>query len=135
MNEYYPLIQTKGSVGYDMQATESMTIQPGRTATIPTSMVGPLSEDMSTFGLVCSRSGLARHHGVFVINSPGVIDADYTGVLSVILFNTRTEPFTVNQGDRIAQLLVFKRDVLDLPAIEDIEMPERQEGGFGSTGV
>ena len=132
MEDYAPLIATKGSVAYDLSATETRTIPTLGTEVFNTVVKGPLSKDRSAFGLVCSRSGLAARHSVYVLNAPGVIDADYEGVVQVILHNNNYESYTVNEGDRIAQLLVFRKDSLVLPEV--VDKAERGEEGLGSTG-
>lgn len=132
MEDYAPLIATKGSVAYDLSATETRIIPTLGTEVFNTVVKGPLSKDHSAFGLVCSRSGLAAKHSVYVLNAPGVIDADYEGVVQVILHNNNYEPYTVNEGDRIAQLLVFRKDSLALPEV--VDKAERGEEGLGSTG-
>jgi dUTP pyrophosphatase len=86
-------------------------------------------------GLICPRSGLALRHGVTVLNAPGIIDADYRGDIGVLLANFGDSPFTVNPGDRIAQIVfVHALNALFVPAV-GLSATERGEGGFGSTGM
>ena len=97
-----PKRQTSGASGYDLQSIEHIVIQPMTRALVNTGV--RLCIPRRFEGQVRSRSGLAAKHGVFVLNSPGTIDSDYRGEIKVILFNSGTEPFTVNAGDRIAYL-------------------------------
>ena len=80
------------------------------------------------------RSGLAAKHGITVINSPGTIDADYRGEIKVLLVNLSTEPFVINPGERIAQMVVSRHEKVEWKEVESLEESERGEGGFGSTG-
>ena len=80
------------------------------------------------------RSGLAAKHGISVLNSPGTIDADYRGEVKVILVNLSNEPFVINPGERIAQLVVAKYEKVEWDEVEVLDETERGEGGFGSTG-
>lgn len=82
-----------------------------------------------------SRSGLALKKGVFVLNSPGTIDSDYRGQVGVILFNTSSEPFYINVGDRIAQAVVAPVSWVTFEEVENLDGTERGSGGFGSTGA
>ncbi len=84
---------------------------------------------------VRSRSGLAYKNGIFVLNSPGTIDADYRGEIGVILFNTTTRHFAVKPGDRIAQLVPIQLPTVTVKVVTEISDTERGDGGFGSTGV
>ena len=81
------------------------------------------------------RSGLAAKHGITVLNTPGTIDADYRGNIGVILVNLSTEPFTINNGDRIAQLVVSKYERVEWVEVDDLDETGRGSGGFGSTGL
>jgi dUTP pyrophosphatase len=81
------------------------------------------------------RSGLALKKGITVLNSPGTIDADYRGEIGVILINLSNEPFTINSGDRIAQLVIAKHERADWQQVESLTETERGAGGFGSTGT
>jgi dUTP pyrophosphatase len=81
------------------------------------------------------RSGLALKKGVTVLNTPGTVDADYRGELKVILVNLSAEPFVVEPGERIAQIVLAKHEVIDWETVDELGESERGEGGFGSTGV
>lgn len=84
---------------------------------------------------VRSRSGLAAKHGVFCLNAPGTIDSDYRGEIKVILANFGTESFTVQRGDRIAQLVIASYETVQWESVDSLDETERGEGGFGSTGL
>ena len=81
------------------------------------------------------RSGLAAKHGISIVNAPGTIDADYRGEIRVLLVNLSDEPFTVNDGERIAQMVVAKYEKAELEQAESLDETERGAGGFGSTGT
>jgi dUTP pyrophosphatase len=100
---------------------------------IPTGLFIELPESYEA--QVRPRSGLAAKHGVSVLNSPGTIDADYRGEIKVILVNLSNEPFTVNDGERVAQLVVAKHERVEWQATDELASSERGSGGFGSTGV
>jgi dUTP pyrophosphatase len=80
------------------------------------------------------HSGLAAKHGITVLNSPGTIDADYRGEIKVILVNLSNEPFTIEAGERIAQMIVARYEQIEWQAVEELSATERGAGGFGSTG-
>lgn len=80
------------------------------------------------------RSGLAAKHGITVLNSPGTIDADYRGEIKVILVNLSNEPFTIESGERIAQMIVARYEQIEWQSVEELGTTERGTGGFGSTG-
>lgn len=124
-----PRYQTSGSVGLDLHSIEATTIWPNSRVVIGTGLSLNLPE--GTEGQIRSRSGLAAKHGVFVLNSPGTIDQDYTGELKVILYNSGTSTFSIKKEDRIAQLViapVFK--------VQDLTLNNtREDNGFGSTGL
>lgn len=130
-----PMYSTSGSAGMDVHAalSEPMTIPPGGVAMIPTALSIALPA-----GLECqvrSRSGLAAKHGVFTLNSPGTIDSDYRGEIKVILANFGAAPFTINRGDRIAQLVVARYETVQWNEVSSLDETERGAGGFGSTGI
>ena len=123
-----------GDAGLDLTACESVTIGVGERATVGTGLAVEIPEGHA--GLVTPRSGLALRHGLSIVNTPGVIDAGYRGEVRVILLNTdREQPFTVEPGMRIAQLLVVPALVVDVVEVGDLTETVRGEGGFGSTGV
>ncbi len=141
-NEDLPLpsYASEGAAGLDLRAAvrERLTLAPGERARIPTGL--RLALPPGTEGQVRPRSGLAFRHGVTLPNAPGTIDSDYRGELQVLLWNAGAEPFAIERGDRIAQLViapVLRAKLELLPAGQDIgevAATERGSGGFGSTG-
>ncbi len=122
-----------GDAGYDLHAAESVTIDPGGRASGGTGIAVAIPEGQA--GLVIPRSGLAARHGISVVNAPGLIDAGYRGELRVLLLNTdRTQPFTVEPGDRIAQLVLVRVETEELEEVAELDETARGVGGFGSTG-
>lgn len=131
-----PAYETAGAAGLDLRAAlpdGPLRLEPGARLLVPTGLVLELPE--GTEGQVRPRSGLALRHGVTLLNTPGTIDADYRGEVGVILINHGREAFTIQHGDRIAQLVVAA--VLQVGIVEATELSEteRGAGGFGSTGV
>ena len=129
-----PVYASGGSAGMDVLAAISMpvTIEPGGIALIPTSLAIALEDGYEC--QVRSRSGLAIKHGIFALNAPGTIDSDYRGEVKIILANFGKEPFTIERGDRIAQLVVARYEKVDWELSEKLPETQRGEGGFGSTG-
>ncbi len=130
-----PAYATASSAGMDVRAflDEPVTIGPMERALIPTGLHIELPQ-----GYECQirpRSGLALKHGITVLNSPGTIDADYRGEIKVVLINLSHEPFTVNDGERISQMVVSGYTRAEWQPVESLEPTERGEGGFGHTGV
>lgn len=119
--------------GYDLEAAQHQVIAPGDWTLVKTGTHISLPEGY--VGYVCSRSGLALKYGVSALNSPGVIDATYTGDVGVILHNAGKEPFTVQKGDRIAQLVIQAVSLAVLVESEPVDGTTRGANGFGSTGV
>ena len=111
---------------------KSVEIAPGGRALIPTGLQIALPVGYEAH--VRPRSGLALKHGITVLNTPGTIDADYRGDIGVVLINHGTEPFIVEQGDRIAQLVIAKHERVDWLEVEELSETNRGDGGFGSTG-
>ena len=129
-----PEYQTPLSAGLDIRANldESVTLQPLERAMIPTGLFVELPEGCEM--QIRPRSGLAAKHGITVLNSPGTIDADYRGEIKVILVNLSNEPFTIEAGERIAQMIVARYEQIEWEAAEELSSTERGAGGFGSTG-
>ena len=130
-----PKRQTQSAAGLDLHAkiSETISIKKGERILIPTGIKIALP-----FGFeaqIRSRSGLALNHGVAVLNSPGTIDADYRGEIKIILINHGNENFEINRGDRIAQLVFAKVEMIDFEEVEQLPETSRDSGGFGSTGV
>lgn len=128
-----PVRATAGAAGIDLRACidEPVVIQPGKTVRIPSGIALSLPEDYAAF--VFARSGLGVKHGITLANSVGVIDSDYRGEILIGLINLSDLPYTVQQGDRVAQLVIMP--VVLATLIEgDIGDTARDSGGFGSTG-
>ena len=122
-----------GAAGLDLCSCEAVTIKPGERALVRTGIA--IALPAGTAGFVLPRSGLAIKHGISLVNSPGLIDEGYRGEVKVILINLDpSEPFHIEAGDRIAQLVV--QQVSPVQVVEAEELPEtaRGDGGFGSTG-
>ncbi len=130
-----PAYATAQSAGMDLRANilESFTLQPLERRLIPTGLYIALPEGYEA--QVRPRSGLALKHGITVLNSPGTIDSDYRGELMVLLINLSQDPFTVNDGERIAQLVIARHEQAVLTAVEVLDETERGAGGYGHTGV
>ena len=109
-----------------------MTLAPLGRAMIPTGLYVELPEGYEM--QVRPRSGLAAKHGITVLNSPGTIDADYRGEIRIILVNLSSEAFTIEPGERIAQLVVARHEQVEWEPVEELGTTERGAGGFGSTG-
>jgi len=123
----------EGDAGYDLHAAEAVTIGPGERASVGTGVAVAIPEGHA--GLVIPRSGLAARHGISVVNAPGLNDSGYRGELRVLLLNTdRAEPFAVEPGDRIAQLVVVPVETGALEEVVELGETVRGAGGFGSTG-
>ncbi len=123
----------EGDAGYDLHAAEAVTIGPGERASVGTGIAVAIPEGRA--GLVVPRSGLAARHGISVVNAPGLIDSGYRGELRVLLLNTdRSEAFSIEPGDRIAQLVVVAIETGAPEEAAELDATARGAGGFGSTG-
>lgn len=132
-----PRYQTSGSAGMDLPAAlregEPVVLQPGQWQLIPVGLAIALPAGYEA--QVRPRSGLAAKFGISCVNTPGTIDADYRGEIRVNLINHGPEPFTVNRGDRIAQMIIAPVTQASWEPVEDLDQTVRGAGGFGSTGV
>lgn len=136
-----PVYQTAGAAGMDLSAClpdgpdaePSLIIAPGRIALIPCGF--SLAIPAGYEGQVRPRSGLATRHGITVPNSPGTVDSDYRGEMKVALINLGSEPYTITQGQRIAQLVIAPVVRANLVEVDELDGTERGSGGFGSTGT
>ncbi len=130
-----PRYMSDGAAGLDLHAavTEPTVIEPGGIRLIPTGLA--LAVPQGYEAQVRSRSGLAARNGVFVLNSPGTIDADYRGEVGVILANLGQASFRVERGDRIAQLVVSRVERISWTERKELPETVRSEGGFGHTGT
>ncbi len=130
-----PLYKTSGAAGADICALleKPLVIESGKSAMVPTGLFFEIPEGYEV--QIRPRSGLAAKNGVTVLNTPGTIDSDYRGEINVILINLGDKPFTVNNGDRIAQMLVAPVIQAEFSVVTSLDETERGAGGFGSTGV
>lgn len=129
----FPMYQTEGSVGMDLCSMDTVTIEPLDRVKIHTGIYIELPEGYEA--QIRPRSGLACKHGITVANTPGTIDNDYRGEIIVCLVNLSKASYTVNKGDRIAQMVVAKYSRVNMINIDTLTVTERGNGGFGSTGV
>lgn len=130
-----PAYQTEGSSGVDLYANldAPSTITFGKPVAIPTGLFLEIPKGYEA--QVRSRSGLAVKHGIFCLNAPGTIDSDYRGEVKVILANVSDTPYTVEQGDRIAQLVFQKVEHVTFTEVDALTDTTRGAGGFGHTGI
>lgn len=132
----YPVPQyaTEKSAGMDLKADidSPITLDPLERAAVPTGLYLALPD--GTEAQVRPRSGLAAKHGISVLNAPGTIDADYRGEVKVILVNLSNEPFVINPGERIAQMVVARYEKIEWEQVDVLDETDRGIGGFGSTG-
>lgn len=129
-----PEYATIHSAGMDMRANlnESIIIQPLQRVMVPTGVHIQLPDGFEA--QIRPRSGLAAKHGIGIVNSPGTIDADYRGEIKIILVNLSNEPFTLNPGERVAQMVIARYEKAVWKECDSLDESERGEGGFGSTG-
>ena len=128
-----PAYAHPGDAGMDVRSIEDVTLAPGARALVHTGLVLMLPPDAEA--QVRPRSGLALKHGVTVLNTPGTIDAGYRGEVGVILINLGAEPFTVEKGMKIAQLVVSRVTQAEIVEVASVDETDRGAGGFGSTGI
>ena len=130
-----PAYATAQSAGMDLRANleSPITLNPMERAMIPTGLFIELPVGYEA--QVRPRSGLAAKHGITVLNTPGTIDADYRGEIKVILINLSTEPFEIQHGERIAQMVIAKHETVQWEEVEVLSDTERGASGFGSSGV
>lgn len=124
-----------GAAGLDLRAAipDRITLAPMERARVPTGLV--LEIPAGWEGQVRPRSGLALRHGVTLVNAPGTVDSDYRGEVAVLLINLGSDPYTVNRGDRIAQLVLSPVAAVTVVEVDEVSDSERGKGGFGSTGM
>ena len=128
-----PTYAHPGDAGMDVRSIEELTLAPGARALVHTGLVMMLPPDAEA--QVRPRSGLALKHGVTVLNAPGTIDAGYRGEVGVILINLGQEPFVVEKGMKIAQIVIAKVERAEIAETFDTDETERGTGGFGSSGL
>jgi dUTP pyrophosphatase len=134
-HQQLPAYATPQSAGMDLRANidEPITLRPLERRLIPTGLHIALPEGYEA--QVRPRSGLALKHGLTVLNTPGTIDADYRGEIGVVLVNLSQEDFVINDGERIAQMVIARHEQADFVVVEELDQTERGEGGYGHTGV
>lgn len=130
-----PQYATEGSAGLDLSAhlAQPLVLQPGQRARVPTGVRLAIPEGFE--GQVRGRSGLADRHGIGLVNAPGTIDSDYRGEIQVLLINWGTEPVRIENGERVAQLVIAPVARVHTLQVEELEATERGCGGFGHTGI
>lgn len=131
-----PKYETAQSAGLDLRAflpEGPITLQPLQRGMVKTGLFMELPAGFEA--QIRPRSGLALKKGVTVLNSPGTIDADYRGELCVLLINLSQEPFVINDGERIAQMVITRHEQAELVEVAELSNTERGQGGFGHTGV
>lgn len=134
-NNELPSYGTLNSAGLDLRANlkEIITLRPLERILIPTGLHIQLPK--GNVGLICPRSGLAIKEGITVLNAPGIIDEDFIGEIKVILINLSNKNVIINNGDRIAQLVITNYFQVKLEETDKLSLTERGEGGFGHTGI
>lgn len=130
-----PSYESTYAAGMDIRAAleEPITLQPGERQLIPSGLKMAMPQGYEA--QMRPRSGLAYRNGITMLNTPGTIDADYRGELKMLAVNLGNEPFTINHGDRIAQMVIAPVIQADVCAVKELSETERGDGGFGSTGV
>ena len=130
-----PTYATALSAGMDLRANieEVITLLPLQRQLVPTGLHIALPEGYEA--QIRPRSGLALKHGITVLNTPGTVDADYRGEIMVLLVNFSNEPFTVKDGERIAQMVIAKHEKVDFELVDTLDETERGAGGYGHTGL
>ena len=130
-----PAYATKQSAGMDLRANieEAIELKPLERRLVPTGLYMALPEGYEA--QVRPRSGLALKHGITVLNTPGTIDADYRGEVGVVLVNLSNEPFSIEPGERIAQMVIAKYEQVELEEVEVLDETERGAGGYGHSGT
>lgn len=134
-NQPLPTYATPQSAGMDIRANIDgpITLNPLERRLIPTGL--HIALPVGYEAQLRPRSGLALKHGITVLNSPGTIDSDYRGEIMALLINLSNEPFAINPGERIAQIVIEKHEQADFELVEVLDETERGEGGYGHTGV
>jgi dUTP pyrophosphatase len=129
-----PEYATEGSAGMDLRAwlPEPVILKPMERKPIPTGLFFEIPEGYEV--QIRPRSGMAIHHGITCLNSPGTVDSDYRGEIKIIIVNLSAEPHTINSGERIAQMIVSKFEKAILKTVSQVQLTARGTGGFGHTG-
>lgn len=133
-NAQVPNMAYNGDAGVDLWSVEHIVLKPQERAMVATGLAIALPEGYA--GFVLPRSGLAAKHGISIVNAPGLIDSNYRGELKVVLVNTDPEEsFSIEIGDRIAQLIVMPVPTISFEQVEELPDSQRGESGFGSSGI
>ncbi len=129
-----PAYETAHAAGMDLRAytNEEITIKPLQRLLVPTGL--HIELPIGYEAQIRPRSGLAYKHGIGIVNSPGTIDADYRGEIKVLLVNLSDTAFVINNGDRIAQMVIAKHETINWESVEELSDTARGEGGYGHTG-
>ena len=130
-----PSYASTGSSGCDLRASVDapVTLNPGEVKLVPTGLA--ISVPPGYEAQIRPRSGIALKHGVGMVNSPGTIDADYRGEIGIILINWGKDPFVIQRGDRIAQMVIARVCRAEFREVEELDETERGDGGFGHSGI
>jgi dUTP pyrophosphatase len=130
-----PSYMTPHAAGMDLYAAldSELVLNPGERALVPTGIALAIPDGYEA--QIRPRSGMALHHGITLVNSPGTIDPDYRGEICVILINHGAEPFTIRNGDRLAQIVFARFIRAELQEVSELDETSRNSGGFGHTGV
>lgn len=130
-----PSYESEFAAGIDIRAAlkEPLTLKPGERKLVPSGLKMAMPQGYEA--QIRPRSGLAYRNGITMLNTPGTIDADYRGELKMLAVNLGNEPFTINHGDRIAQMVIAPVIQAEVSEVKDLSKTERGDGGFGSTGV
>ncbi len=130
-----PSYESDAAAGMDLRAavTKTVTLRPGERTLVPTGLKMALPTGFEA--QIRPRSGLAYKHGITMLNSPGTIDSDYRGEVKVLAINHGDQPFDISHGDRIAQMVIAPVSQAQIREVQTLESTERNEGGFGSTGI
>lgn len=127
-----PSRESTGAAGYDIRSNETTVVPVGKTVVVSTGFAIAVPDG---YEAQCRpRSGLAAKHSITIVNSPGTIDSDYRGEIKVILHNLGNSDFNIERGERIAQLVFNKVEILEVVEVQELSSTDRGTGGFGSTG-
>lgn len=130
-----PSYETDGAAGMDIRAAvkDPVTLHPGEIRLVPTGLTVAIPRGYEA--QIRARSGLALKKGIGMVNAPGTIDSDYRGEIGLIMINWGQEPFTINRGDRVGQILIHRVHRAEFIEVDELDGTERGEGGFGHSGV
>jgi len=131
-DKFLPEFKTIDSAGMDLQSQETLVLKPLERRLVSTGLKIAIPKGYE--GQIRPRSGLSWNHGITVLNAPGTIDADYRGELKVMLINLSNDEYTIEHGERVAQLVISKYEKVDIVKVDVLSDTARGEGGFGSSG-